>query len=232
MQRNLIPGLSYDGFEAYLVEEHASWKAKVQHDNKERIGRKAASFLQNGSKIFIDAGSTNEEIVHVIITRIKNRTINRLTIATTSINIADMISDCCTEMGFDDDFSAIQLFIPGGQVRPSTQAIIPTFTGEQRQILALGEFVGQFDICFVGVNGVDAVTGFTTHDKGEAANKLDILNVSKTRFVVGDSSKVGIVLACKFSDFDSAVTYIVNEDKTNVELQNIIASHPQNVILV
>jgi DeoR family transcriptional regulator of aga operon len=231
VQRNLIPGLAYDGFEAFLIEEHSSWKAQIQHKKKEIIGRRAASLIQNGAKIIIDAGSTTEEIARIMIKKIENRLLNKLTVATTSINIGDMVSDCCVKMGFDDEFSAIRLFIPGGQVRPNTQAIIPAFGNGPRQILTLSDALGGFDLCFVGVNGVEANAGFTTHENLEAANKLDMINVSKTRVIVGDSSKVGLTLDYKFADFDDKISFVVDDDQDNAELQFIVSQHKQKIIL-
>ncbi|MBI3589644.1 MAG: TIR domain-containing protein [Candidatus Liptonbacteria bacterium] len=75
VQRNLIPGLFYDGFELYLVEEHASWKAEVQKVKKERIGKRTAMLIQNGMTLCLDAGSTTEEIVRLLCKRIETRAI-------------------------------------------------------------------------------------------------------------------------------------------------------------
>jgi DeoR/GlpR family transcriptional regulator of sugar metabolism len=210
-QRNLIPGLLYDGYELFLLEEHASWKAEIQHNKKERIGRKAAALVQNGMKVFLDAGSTAEEVVHVLCKKIENRALVRITIATTSINIADMVSDCCVKMGFDDDFSAVQLFVPGGQVRPSTQAIVAVDDDDRSQVLRFADRLGGFDFGFIGVNGVDRAAGFTTHENAEALNKIAITKASRTSIILGDSSKFGIVLECKFADLTSDVKFIVDD---------------------
>lgn len=94
VHRNLIPGLFYDGFELYLVEEHARWKGEVEKAKKEKIAKRAAMLVQNGMKLCLDAGSTTEEICRILCKRIETRAIKKITIATTSINIADMISDC------------------------------------------------------------------------------------------------------------------------------------------
>jgi DeoR/GlpR family transcriptional regulator of sugar metabolism len=229
--RGLIPGLSYDGFEAFLVEEHSSWKADVEHDKKEKIGRKVVTAIKNGMKVFLDAGSTTEEIVRLLCRKIESRLLTNALIATTSVNIADMISDCCVRMGFDDDFSAVRLFIPGGRIRPNTQAIVGAFGNVPRQILSLSELVDGFDLCVVGVNGVDSAGGFTTHANDESLNKMDILSVSAKRFIAGDSSKLGIVLPCRFAGFHDAVTLVVDNDPVNEHLAKILRDHPEKVLL-
>ncbi|MBI3528137.1 MAG: TIR domain-containing protein [Betaproteobacteria bacterium] len=231
VQRNLIPGLLYDGFELFLLEEHASWKSEVHHQRKEKVGRKAVGFIQNGMKIILDAGSTVEEVVRLLCKKIENRALTKLTIATTSINIADMISDCCVSMGFDDNFSAVRLYVPGGQVRPSTQAIVPMFGSERGQIQRLADQIGGFDLSIIGVNGIDATAGFTTHDNAEAMNKIDLARASGSRLIVGDSSKIGIVLEYKFADLEEEFKLIVDNNQESQELCNCLGSRASKIIL-
>lgn len=232
LQRNLIPGLVYDGFEVYILEEHARWKAEVNHEKKERIGRKTASLIRSGMKVLIDAGSTAEEAVKIICRKIENRAISRLTVATTSVNIADMISDCCVKMGFDDDFSAVQLYIPGGQVRPGTQAIVATQGASESQVKLLSDTLGGFDLGIIGVNGIDLDGGLTTQGNRESSNKRDILACSERGILIGDSSKVGIVLEDRFADFGDDLTLIIDDDKANSDLQRIVETHSSKLILV
>jgi len=229
--RNLIPGLLYDGFELFLVEEHASWKAEIQHSKKERIGRKAATFVQNGMKILLDAGSTVEEVVRVICKRIETRSLINLAIATTSINIADMISDCCVTMGFDDDFSAVRLFVPGGRVRPNTQAIVPAMGCDRGYLGRLAEELGPFDLGFVGVNGIGLDGSFTTHENAEATNKRDIMSASAKSVLVGDSSKLGIILECQFGELNEAARLIIDEEERSAEWCLSLGSRSSMVVL-
>jgi DeoR family transcriptional regulator of aga operon len=231
VQRNLIPGLSFDGESAFLVEEHAQWKGELNREKKERIGKRAAAIVQNGAKVVLDAGSTMEEIVRILCKKIETRAITRVTIATTSANIADMISDCCVRMGFDDDYSAVTLLVPGGRIRPNTQAIVP-LAARHTDLRALAEEVGGFDIGFVGVNGIDAAVGFTTHANAERHNKEDVLTISRERFIVGDSSKVGIVLEERFATFDDDIHLVIDNDCAHEHLQEILARYQEKVILV
>lgn len=231
VQRNIIPGLIYDGFELFLAEEHAQWKSEVQHDKKERIGRKVASYIKNGTRLFLDAGSTTEEIIRVVCKKIENRALNKITIGTTSIKIADMVSNCCVRMGFDDDFSAIRLYIPGGQVRPNTQAIVPAFDSTSRQIVSLAEKIGGFDIGVIGVNGVDVDTGFSTHANAEAENKADIISSSKSRIIVGDSSKIGLKLDYRFAHFSDEIVFVVDDDASNEKLQSLLKTYQSKIVL-
>lgn len=231
LQRNLIPGLVFDGYEAYLSEEHASWKREVYQDRKLQIARAACKLIKNGMSMFIDAGSTTEEIVQIICKKIKSRALTSITVATTSINIADMFSDCAVEMGFDKSFTAIKLYIPGGLVRPNTQAIVPVTPQDNSQFSQLSKLIDGFDICFVGVNGIDSGHGLTTHDNEEADNKLAILKEVKNKYVVGDSSKVGIVLDRVIGNLNEDIKLIIDDDGNNADLKQLVQLHDQNIIL-
>jgi len=230
-QRNLIPGFNYDGFAAYLVEEHAQWKGELHHDRKERIGRRAAELVQNGMKVILDAGSTIEELAQVICKRIETRSLTRLTVATTSVNIADMLSDCCVRMGFDDDYSAVTLLIPGGRIRPNTQAIVPIMSDGTRDVADLARLVGGFDLCFVGVNGIDRSAGLTTHANAEAANKRHLLSVSRRRIIMGDASKIGIVLEECFARFDDDIAVIIDDDPMSDDVVQLRAAVGEKLML-
>jgi len=230
VQRNLVPGLSFDGFELFLIEEHAMWKAELNHEDKIKVGRKAASLIQNGMSIFIDAGSTTREIVQIICKRIEARSLMKIAVATPSVNHADLVSGCCVRMGFDDEFSAIRLFIPGGQVRPGTQAVIPLPT-DQCQLSKIAEYLGGFDLGIVGANGVHAEHGFTTHENSEALNKIDILRTSKSKVIVCDSSKIGIALEKKFADFQDDVNLIVNADPDNRHFTELLDRYATKITL-
>lgn len=228
VQRNLVPGLAYDGYELFLVEEHAQWKRELNHEQKVKVARSAASLIKNGMSVFLDAGSTTEEIAKILCRRIETRALTKISIATTSITHADLISDCCVAMGFDDEFSAVRLFVPGGQVRPGTQAIIP-LPLEQQQLSKIALHLGGFDIGIVGVNGVHTTGGLTTHENSEALNKIDILRESRVKVVVCDSSKVGITLERKFADFQDDVLLVVNNDTDNRHLADLVLAHPTKV---
>jgi DeoR/GlpR family transcriptional regulator of sugar metabolism len=231
--RGLVPGLHYDGYEAFVTEEHAKWKPALFHDAKVRVARKAASMVRNGMKLFLDAGSTTEEVVRLLCRQVESRSIMNLTVATTSVNIADMISDCCVKMGFDDDFSAVRLFIPGGRIRPSTQAVVPELSEMADQIRLLSDKLGGFDLAFVGVNGIDTDHGFTTQDNAEARNKQDILASAQNTVIVADSSKVGLRLDICFADFSNEhLSLLVNDDPDNVHLRGLIERHHDRVIVV
>lgn len=73
--------------------------------------------------------------------------------------------------------------------------------------------------------------GFTTHENAEAANKRAIKEASRSCLIAGDSSKIGIVLESKFADFEDSIRFVVNEDRDNAKLQEIVTAHGDKVLL-
>ena len=228
IQRNLIPGLYYDGYELYLIEEHSRWKSGMNHDSKVAIARKAAAFIRSGMSVYIDAGSTTEEVIRILCKRIEMRKLSNLKIVTPSVNHADMISECCVRMGFEDDFTAVELYMPGGCVRPGTQALIP-FPGREDTLQALCDMVGGYDLAIVGANGFTARAGATTHANKELLGKRTAFTNAKKRLIVFDSSKVGIELDSKIADLSEDMILISNDTPPLRELQ---PQYPDKIILV
>lgn len=217
MQRNLIPGLYYDGYELYLIEEHSLWKGNLFHDKKIAIARQAAKYISNGMNVFIDAGSTAAEIIKIICRRIETRTLTSISITTTSTEHMQTLVACCVKMGFDDDFGGVKLYIPCGKVRPNTQAIVP-IDSSKSPIKDLCQTNGKFDIAFIGANGITLDNGITTHSNKEVQSKMDALNSANKVIILCDDSKWGIHLEEQLATWDDNFTLITNKNDDNVVL--------------
>ena len=227
VQRNLIPGLSYDGYELYLVEEHSLWKASMNHEKKVSIARKAAALVKTNMKVYIDAGSTTAEVVKILCKRIEMRKLTNLSIVTPSVNLADMISDCCVRMGFDDDITAVHLYIPGGIVRPATQAIVP-YEGRENDLEVLAEHLGGYDLALIGANGISESAGLTTHANQELYGKRKAFESARKRVILCDDSKLGLELEYKIADLSDDITLISND---NPELRILSDKYPGKIVL-
>jgi DeoR/GlpR family transcriptional regulator of sugar metabolism len=231
LQRRLVPGLVYNGHELYLEEEHIKRKREINRESKVEVAISVAALIKNDMTVFLDAGSTTEEIIKILCRRITAHDLTNISIATTSVTHADLVSKCCEEMGFDDRISAVSLFVLGGQVRLGTQAIIPLPKMDQQQISSVSQYLGGFDIGIIGVNGIDGAGGFTTHENSEALNKIKILKESRSRVIVSDTSKLGITLEHKFADFHDDVVLVVNNDPMNKYLAELMMAYPTKVRL-
>ncbi|WP_409300936.1 DeoR/GlpR family DNA-binding transcription regulator [Peribacillus sp. SCS-155] len=180
--------LQKKGFELSVRE-----KTNKHLDEKRRVAEAAASFIQKGDCIYLDAGSTVMEMI----TYLKGKDVTVLTNGITHIPLL-------AEMG-------IKTMIVGGQIKASTDAIIGS---------AAIDFIQQyrFDKCFLGMNGVHFQLGYTTPDPDEALLKKTALKLSTEAFVLVDSTKLNEATFAKVAEIDEAVMITDDNDDSGLEL--------------
>ncbi|TPE70284.1 DeoR/GlpR family DNA-binding transcription regulator [Halalkalibacterium halodurans] len=141
-------------------------KTVKNNHEKKKIAELAASFVEDGDCLFLDAGTTTYELIPFI----KNKKIVVVT------NGLDSIS-ALLEAG-------VETYVIGGTVKQGTRA----FVG-RHAIQSLQTF--RFDKAFLGINGVHLEDGFTTPDPQEAYVKETALSLSREAFMLVDHSKFG-----------------------------------------
>ena len=157
---------------AISIDESSSkhdYKVNVRQslnvDEKYETAKQAASLIEDGDVIYIDAGTTTEAIIEFI-------KAEDITVVTNGIVHAKKL----LEKGF-------RTFILGGEVKASTEAIIGSNTVEQLKRY-------NFSKGFFGVNGVSNKNGYTTPDVNEAMVKSQAMKMCKQSFVLTDTSKL------------------------------------------
>lgn len=131
---------------------------------KRKIGAYAASLVEEGDCIFLDAGTTTYQMIDHLSAK-------DITVVTTGITHLEPLLN-----------KGIATYIIGGFVRGVTKAVIG-----QTAIQALSKF--RFDKTFLGVNGVHYEYGFTTPNPEEAAVKSAALKLAQSVYVLADDSK-------------------------------------------
>lgn len=164
-----------DSFTA--VEPNVEEKAGLFAAEKEAIARYAASLIEDGDFVYIDAGTTTEKMIEYIpsksVTFVTNAFINAKKLA---------------QRGF-------KVMILAGEVKASTEAIV----GSEAAIALMSY---NFTKCFMGVNGISIKGGLSTPDKNEASVKTMAISRSKEVFILGDHSKFGKIFSVKFSELN------------------------------
>lgn len=170
-------------------EESNKDKAIKNVQEKSAIAKKAAELIKDFEVVFIDAGTTNELLVH----ELANPTV---TVVTNSIHHAANLVE-----------RDIPTVIIGGMVKTSTDASIGG--------IALNQ-IGQlsFDRAFIGMNGVD-MESYSTPDLEEGAVKRAILENAKNTYILLDSSKLGRTSFVKVAPVKRA-TIITNASETEI----------------
>lgn len=179
------------------VEYNMEEKSGLFNEEKTAIAKYAASLIEDGDFVFIDAGTSTEKMIEFLPNK-------KTTFVTNGFIHAKKIA----QMGF-------KVFILGGELKPSTEAVVGT-----ECILALQKY--NFTKSFLGVNGISITRGLSTPDQNEASVKTAVMKNSKTSYVLADHSKFDQITSISFGTFDD-VTIITDrlDDKKYLEKADI-----------
>lgn len=156
-----------------FVEHNVEEKSKLYIEEKSAIARYAASLIEDGDFVYIDAGTTTEKMIDFLPDR-------NVTFVTNGFIHAKKLA----KRGF-------KVLIPGGEIKSVTEAIVGA-----ECILALQKY--NFTKCFIGVNGISIKAGFTTPDGNEAAVKSAVTANSQHVYVLADHSKFDKISSVTF----------------------------------
>ena len=148
--------------------ENVAYTTRQVHNlnEKRRIARNCADHIPNHASLFINIGTTNEEVA---------RALNRhdgLRVITNNLNVASILVEN----------QSFEVVIAGGQVRHVDRAIV----GE-----ATVDFVRQFRVDFgiIGISGIDGDGTLLDYDYREVRVAQAIIENSRQVFLVADHSK-------------------------------------------
>lgn len=149
-------------------------KSSLFTAEKEAIARFAASLIDDGDMVFIDAGTTTERMIEFIPSK-----------QVTFVTNAFMHAKKLAQRGF-------KALLPAGEIKRSTEAIVGAGC-----LMSLGRY--NFTKCFIGANGISVTGGFSTPDPNEADVKATAINNSRAAYVLADHSKFDKVSSVKFA---------------------------------
>ncbi|KJY24088.1 MULTISPECIES: DeoR/GlpR family DNA-binding transcription regulator [unclassified Streptomyces] len=153
---------------------------------KRRIALAAERLVPEGAVVGLTGGTTTSELARVLAER------GGVTIVTNAVNIAaDLIVR-----------PEIRLVVVGGIARSASYELVGP---------AAERMLSQYhlDVAFIGVDGLTASEGCTTHDEMEAHTDQAFLRSAARSVVLADSSKVGLVTfaaICPLTDIHDLVT--------------------------
>lgn len=183
--------------ENYTSHEHnVEEKSNLFVEEKTAIARYAASLIEDGDFIFLDAGTTIEKMIDFIPSK-----------SVIFVTNAFISAKKLAQRGF-------KVLITAGEIKASTEAIVGS-----EAVLDLEHY--NFTKCFMGVNGISIKGGFSTPDKSEANIKRTAIIRSREVYVLGDHSKFGKISAIKFAELNKAkiITDKVPDKKYLAETQ-------------
>ncbi|KMK75107.1 DeoR/GlpR family DNA-binding transcription regulator [Alkalihalobacillus pseudalcaliphilus] len=176
-------------------------KTLKNRQEKVKIAEKAASFIQDGDCIFLDAGSTTFEMIPFL----KGKKVEVVTNGLS--NISSLLA------------ADIPTHVLGGYVKKGTHAFIG------RHALETLEYFN-FDLAFLGANGITVPDGVTTPDPEEAYIKDKAIASSRQAFILADHTKFGDVTFSKITNVNR-VRIITSDllEKQNADLIQELRTH-------
>lgn len=145
-----------------------SEKALLHHRQKHDIGQLAASLVEDGQVVYLDAGTTTFKIAHFLAERFN------LTIVTNDFSITQYLINR----------PQLKLFHTGGQVDMRNYSCIGNSAAMLLRSLNI-------DIAFISTSSWDLEHGLSTPTEGKVIVKQALLEVARRRVLVSDSSKFG-----------------------------------------
>jgi DeoR family fructose operon transcriptional repressor len=167
-------------FEPSLAQKEDRFQAE-----KAAIAVRAASLVQPGDIIFLDAGSTTRQIAHEL------RMHRNLTVVTNALSVASELAS-----------SDLEVILTGGHLRRGVLSQVGPIADQAIAGLHV-------DKLFLAANGVDLAKGVTTPNIVEARTKRAMVDNANEVILVADHSKFGRVTfgrVCGLERLDAIVT--------------------------
>lgn len=158
---------------------------------KSSIARYAASLIKDNDVVYLDAGTTAEQVVSHI--RAKN-----ILVFTQALSAIQALYE-----------RRINCYTLGGYLNFSTNIIVDGGVIER-----IKEY--KFNIAFLGTNGINPLLGFTTTNEIEAMLKRQIISATETPYILSDSSKFNLTSNIKFAEIHEA-SIITEEKRSDID---------------
>lgn len=142
-------------------------KRELSHrKEKQRIGKAATRFLNDGQTIFLDGGTTTTQVALNLLDK-------KLRVITNGLNIASILSE----------YSEIEVLMTGGMLYPRTNVLLGPFAREMITQI-------NTDWAVIGVEGISR-EDITNSNVLVAETEKEMIKKAKKLMVVTDSGKFG-----------------------------------------
>lgn len=165
-------------------------RTELNRESKQRIGKKAADFIEVGQTIFIDAGTTTVEIVNHLPPKLEY-----LRIVTPALNVAIATTY----------YAYTELVMPGGVLRHLTRSLIGAQTIRSFEMF-------NADLLFLASGGFNIENGVTTGNILEVEVKRTMVKQAKKVILTADGSKYGHSLSLNVAPI-TAVDVLISDNQ-------------------
>ncbi len=187
-------------------------KSSRKRAQKEAIGAAAAALVEPGSAMAISAGTTTHAMA-------QHLSALDVTVVTNSVWVADVLHTASHTAGRTD----LTVLLTGGLRTPSDALVGPIAINALRSL--------HVDMAFLGVHGMDAVTGFTTPNLMESETNRALAACARRVVVVADSSKWGVLGLSSFAALSEA-DMLVSDTGLGREARSVLTEQVGELLLV
>ncbi len=155
-------------------------------DEKRRIARAAADFVNEGYTVALSGGTTTTEVVRGFMS------MRGITVITNTVNVAMELSAC----------KEIEVIVTGGMLRGNWFTMVGPIANMAAQMVYA-------DIMFLGVDGIRADFGLSCQNPQEAEYLRLMAQHAKRKIVVTDHSKIGVQskwMLCPTNEISTLIT--------------------------
>jgi len=174
---------------------------------KKLLGKKCGELISDGDCIYIDSGSTTLQIVHYL-DNVKN-----LTIVTNSIPVVNELIR-----------SNFHVILIGGYIRKSEKSVVL-----QNHLFDFTKL--NIQKAFICASGVTVKNGISDYNLEEVITRKSILERSKEKYLVIDSSKIGIDVTITLAPLES-IDYIITDSLISLENKEMLELSQPELIIV
>lgn len=176
-------------------EEVLLYKKEIHYKEKNKIAKLAVSLINNGDKIYLDAGSTVFAMIKYL------PSLKNIKVITNGIAHIEELNNY-----------KIESYLIGGKIKMKTGALVGGTAS-----MSLKNF--NFDYAFMGANAVD-INGYSTPDIEEATIKNEAYLKAKKSYFLCDESKFNKLCLINFASLENS--YLITDKNPNDEIKNKI----------
>lgn len=185
-QNNLLIRAHGGAFKTSNIALTVNEKKRINLDIKRKIGKKAASLIQEEDAIILDSGTTTFEISNNL------EHLNRITIISNALDIINNLAEKPN----------VEVFMPGGYLKEFSMSLVGPMAERNLKQLFCNKL-------FLGVDGIRPKQGVFTHHMEEAHLNQIMIEIAEEVILVADSSKFnksGLAYICGFDKIQTIIT--------------------------
>ena len=203
-----VHGGAINNYRAYQNKSYID-RLNTKKEEKIRIAKAAASFVESGDSVIINVGSTSSYVAREL------KKLNNLTVITNSIQIF-------SDLGYCKNIVCIFL---GGRFDADVQVTYGEDTQEQ-----LSKYYA--DKLIMGMDGVDIQNGITSYAHTAFPTTKQMIACSNKRYLIVDDRKIGSTAFVHVADITDFNAIITNETKKTAPTLAEIESMGVNIVRV